>query len=64
MKSKFDDQCYATIFLREKTTFIEEVCVTVEAASVEDLSEIIYRNLFRQKFIAVKNFTDKRLDDG
>lgn len=58
MKSKFDDQCYATTFLREKQPLsIEEICVTVEAASVE----AIYR---RRKFIAVKNFTDKRSDDG
>lgn len=51
-------------FVKKQPLSIEEVCVTIEAASVEDLSEIIYRNLFRQKFIAVKNFTDKRLDDG
>lgn len=41
-------------FVKKQPLSIEEVCVTVEAASVEDLSEIIYRNLFRQVYCGKK----------
>lgn len=58
MKSKFDDQCYATTFLREKTTFIYRGNMRY------DRGYISRRFIVGESFIAVKNFTDKRSDDG